>query len=406
VKYGGGFLYKDRDFTEEQYRFNNNTGQYGGVPSIYFADTNLLGNERPIDPINRNGVFVSEFREPGNTYNASQSVANAYVSAELPLKENLKLIAGARYEYTNISLLNQADDTASLINNDILPAITLNWGVNEKMNLRWAYSRTLARPTFRELAPYASFDFIGDFILVGNNDLERTLIDNADFRFEFYPNYGELIAVGLFYKHFNNPIERTFNIQAVNPELTYRNVDAAHLAGIEFEMRKNLGFISPKLENFSFGFNASYIYSRVDIDSLELVAIRALNPDASSTRQMFGQSPFLINLLISYQNQKGTSANLAFNIQGRQISVIGFKGNPNVFQMPIPNLNFTFDQELKKGWSIRFKAQNLLNAVDVEKQFLTAEVDDSPGEILKTEYVFQRAQFGVDLSVGVRYIIK
>jgi outer membrane receptor protein involved in Fe transport len=273
------------------------------------------------------------------------------------------------------------------------------------MNLRWAYSRTLARPTFRELAPYASFDFIGDFILVGNNNLERTLIDNVDFRWEWYPNFGEIFAVGAFYKHFNNPIERTFNIQAANPELTYRNVDKAHLAGIELEIRKNLGFLSPKMENFSFGFNASYIYSRVDIDSLELVAIRALNPDASSSRQMFGQSPFLINLLLSYQNQKGTSMNLAFNIQGKQISVIGFKGNPNVFQMPIPNLNFTFDQELKNGWSLRFKAQNLLNAVDREKQFLTA-VEDGTGEVIKTEYIYQSARYGVDLSFGVRYIIK
>lgn len=42
----------------------------------------------------------------------------------------------------------------------------------------------LARPTFRELAPYASFDFVGDFTLIGNKDLKRTLVNNCDLRWE------------------------------------------------------------------------------------------------------------------------------------------------------------------------------------------------------------------------------
>ena len=49
------------------------------------------------------------------------------------------------------------------------------------MNLRASYGRTLARPTFRELAPFASFSFVGGFTFIGNAELERTLINNYDF---------------------------------------------------------------------------------------------------------------------------------------------------------------------------------------------------------------------------------
>ena len=397
VKYGAGYLYKDRDFGEEQYRFNNNTRAYDGIPNDYFADTNLLGYTVPIDPADRNGVFVNQFPSAANNYVATQHVAAGYISTELPLKENLKLILGARYEFTKIDLINGQDTTANLQNNDILPSVTLNYGLNEKTNLRFAYTRTLARPTFRELAPFASFSFIGDFILVGNPDLVRTTIDNVDFRYEVFPNFGEIFSVGAFYKHFTNPIERTFNITSVNPELTYRNVDKADLVGAEIEIRKNFSFLSdkPAAENFAFGFNASYIYTRVDIDSAEFVAIQALNPDAKPVRSMFGQSPFLINFLLTYQNKKGTSANLSFNVQGRQISVIGFKGNPNIFQNPIPLLNFTLDQELKKGWSIRFTATNILNSIDKQIQPYN-----------NINYVYQANRNGVELNFGVKYVIK
>ena len=144
----------------------------------------------------------------------------------------------------------------------------------------------------------------------------------------------------LFYKQFQNPIERTFNPEAPNGEFTFRNVESAFLLGSEFEVKKKLDFISPSLRDLHLGANFTYIYSESDIDSRELAQIRATNPDAGDTREMFGQSPYVINALLSYKNESGTSANLSYNITGAKISYISTGGTPNIYALPRHSLNF------------------------------------------------------------------
>ncbi|MCB0627677.1 MAG: TonB-dependent receptor, partial [Saprospiraceae bacterium] len=107
------------------------------------------------------------------------------------------------------------------------------------------------RPTFREVAPFASFDVDGGFLFIGNPNLERTLVDNVDFRWEFYPKPSEMISLSAFYKDFTNPIERTFNPQAPNTVLTFSNVAQASLYGAEVEVRKDLSFLGQFLSDFS-----------------------------------------------------------------------------------------------------------------------------------------------------------
>jgi len=138
-----------------------------------------------------------------------------------PIKK-LRIITGARLETTSIK--TQSLDTAQaeglLDRTDILPALSLKYEINHKNNLRFSGSRTLARPTFRELAPFANFDFEDGFVYVGNTELDRTLIDNIDLRWEMFPKSGEIISVSAFYKKFHSPIEKVVNPEAQNVEIT------------------------------------------------------------------------------------------------------------------------------------------------------------------------------------------
>ena len=119
---------------------------------------------------------------------------------------------GASYEQTRIEVDNvnakPEERFANLNNHDILPALNLTREFGDHTNFRFGYGRTIARPTFRELARFASFDFQGDFILIGNPMLKRSVIDNLDLRYEIFPRTAELISVSAFYKRFSNPIER------------------------------------------------------------------------------------------------------------------------------------------------------------------------------------------------------
>ena len=141
------------------------------------------------------------------------------------------------------------------------------------MNLRASYSKTLARPSFREFAPYTNFSFVGDFLVTGNPNLERTLIDNFDVRYEWFPSPGELISISGFYKDMTNPIERGFGrfSQTDQSNIIINNVDKAEIYGVEFEMAKNFGFISESLRPLRISGNVAFMESQVDLDSATLV---------------------------------------------------------------------------------------------------------------------------------------
>jgi len=390
LKTGGAFLRKDRQFREQQYRFDNQSQSFSGRVEQYFSSENTW------DIGDGEGVFLIDAFDASNNYDAQQLVWAAYLMTELPLTQSLRLITGLRIEGTDIALNSFDEDlpTGELNEVDYLPSVNLNYSTSERSNLRAAYSRTLARPTFRELAPYASFDFIGDFVLIGNDSLQRTLVDNIDLRWELFPRSGEIISVSAFYKNFQNPIERAFNPVAANPELNYRNVGNGWLAGAELELRKNLGFLSPKLESLLFGANFTYVYSRVDIAADELEAIRALRPQAEPYREMFGQSPYLINAYLNYSHEKGTEVNLVFNLFGPRLAYIIVGGTPDVYERPRPSLDFSIKQQIAGHWQVKISATNLINPAH-KKAYAFKTL----------EYPYESYRMGRTFGIGVTYQI-
>ena len=228
------------------------------------------------------------------------------------------------------------------------------------MNIRGAYGRTLARPTFRELAPFASFDFLGDFIFIGNPNLKRTLIDNFDLRLEWFSRPGEIFAVSGFYKNFENPIERA--IVSQNNQGQFQNVKNARVMGLEFELRKRLEQIHPLLNNFQIGGNFSLIDSQVDIPQKELLPILAYDPNASRQRQLQGQSPYVLNLDLGYDNsQTGTTVSIFYNLFGKRLSEVSLGGTPNVFEQARGTLDLTLSQRIWKRLTLKASAKNLFD---------------------------------------------
>lgn len=407
-KVGAGYLMKARTFREDRFNFNNNELSIadGDIFAYFHPDNILMHNPEDVAGYDNggNGIYVADNYDPKNNYNAAQSVASAYAMVQLPLTDKLSAVAGVRAEQTAIQLETfdtditldrypTLDGEQNILNNlDILPSLNLNYELGERSKLRFGYNKTIARPSFRELAPFASFAVDGGFVFVGNPDLQRTTIDNVDLRWEMYPQSGEIISVSTFYKQFTNPIERTFNPEAQNTELTLRNVDAATLIGAEVEVRKNLGVIADKLAHFDLGANFTYVYSRTAIDAEELALIRANDSDANGFREMYGQSPYVINALLGYKNDKGTKANLSFNIVGSRISTVTRGATPNYYQKARPSLNFNIAQRITDHLSARFSANNLLDA-DYQ------EIATYKG----VEYPIASYQMGRTFSLGINY---
>jgi outer membrane receptor protein involved in Fe transport len=314
---------------------------------------------------------------------------------ELPLTEKLKTVFGARMEIGTVNFTNvDLNDERLLDNTDILPAFGLIYEpVKDKMNLRLSYNRTIARPTFKELAPVVFFEFLNNSFLLGNPELNRTTVDNVDLRWEYFMKPGELISFSLFYKNFQDPIELTNNPQAKNGEWIFENVEKATVYGAEFEVRKQLDFIAP-LKNFTVGSNVTLIKSEAAIKPLELQDIRAVYPNASDVRPLYSQSPYIINAFINYRNQVGTQANVSYNVLGENLYLVEIGALPDVYEQPFHSLNAKVSQ--------RFGADQQFQVSLSVKNILDATFERS-SEFGGQKYLFQRFRPGRNFSVSFSY---
>ncbi|MCB0593981.1 MAG: TonB-dependent receptor, partial [Phaeodactylibacter sp.] len=396
IKTGGAYMFRTREFRENTFRYEN--FESGNVEDFlnYVTPDNAFSLENP------GGVYISDYTEGRNQYDSDVSVLGAYAMTELPLTANLKTILGVRAEqttlnFTSFSEVNPINDVALLDEWNYLPSAGLIFEVvPDKMNLRASYSRTVARPTFREIASIAIFDEIRNVIVLGNEDLMITEVDNADFRWEYFFERGEMISFSLFYKNFSNPIELTINPQTGGgtPEFQYRNVDQAILYGAEFEARKDLSFIG--LPSFSIGTNLAYINSEVDIPATELEVIRKFDPNADSFRPLFGQSPYIANAFLNFLPESGkTKASLNFNVQGERLFLVSVGGTPDVYEQPFPSLNFRFTQEVASNVNVTLGVGNILDPEFKRTHQFNGQ-----------EYLFRNYRNGRTISLSLSYKVQ
>jgi TonB-dependent receptor len=393
-KFGGALNGTNRAFRENRYEFHTDDRRYNYTGDPYgFWNSENVGLVDTSGTLNRFGNYIVDASEDRGNYDGESTVAAGFAMVELPLTPKYQFIGGLRVETTDITVssFDEEQPIGEIRETDFLPAANLIYLMSDAMNLRVAYGRTLARPNFREMAPYSSFDFVNDLIFTGNENLKRTLIDNYDIRWEWFVRTGEVLAASVFYKNFTNPIERV--IKTINGEVQYQNVDNAKVVGLELEIRQRLDRIHPVLDPFQIGANFSLVHSEVSIAPEELSKIRAFDPDAPAEREMQGQSPYVLNLDFSYVNEYyGTSATVLFNIFGERLSEVSLGGTPDVMEQPRGMLDFNFKQRIWNNISLKFAAKNILDAE-------TRKIYPYKGQ----EFVSRAYRYGRSFSLGIGY---
>ncbi len=352
-----------------------------------FAPENIKRND---------GFIIEEATKSEDSYNGTNLLTAAYVSGSLPLGK-LDLSAGFRGEY-NIQTLNAiTGDGPVEVDNRIfaaLPSLNAGYNVTDRSLIRAAYSRTVNRPEFRELAPFLYYQFEYEAALIGSPDLKTAFIDNLDLRWEMYPNPGELISIGGFYKKFTDPIETYLAITTENPQLYYGNAPEATSWGIEFEFRKSLASlgVSKLLRNTSVNLNTAYIQSNVDVGTAATNQIQ--------NRPLQGQSPYIVNLGLYYNDvETGFSVNAAYNVFGPRIFSVGDKVFPSWWELPRQSVDFQIAKTWNKRFETKLNIQNLLNAT-----YRLYQDNNNDNEIkVDQEALIQRYQIGTQFSVGLAW---
>jgi TonB-dependent receptor len=372
VKMGGYYNQATRQFDERTFTYQSQNNDVpwlnGGVPNNYITPS-VLGYQTQYIPSRGTNFVFSRYinSELGNsTYDGELKVPAAYGMMDLPLRDDVHLIGGARVEKTDLTittvtpLIPQGTNTV-IDQTDVLPSVGFLWNIGSNMNLRLNYSQTIARPAFRELAPVRVYDIVNDIIYVGNPDLKIVDSQNYDARWEWFPRPGEVVSVGAFFKQLKNPIEQ-YALTLENSVITFTNRDKAIVLGVELEGRTALDILDANLANFSVGGNFSVIYSRVQLTDTELFNKRQYDPSTPDSRPLYDQSPYIVNVDLTYSNpSSGTTATLSANLAGERIYFTSAAG-PDVYDHPPVLLDFVISQQLSRHWKAKFTARNLLNS--------------------------------------------
>lgn len=400
IKFGASYANKERRFDEERFQFQTRSGNaenFTGDADAFFAadNTGLIGK----DNRDRNiiGLFVTDEKVPANNYTGTENILAGYAMTTYEFNK-FQFIGGLRVETTDFTVTSADEDKPQgrIDEVDFLPSANLIYSLTEDMKLRGSFSQTLARPNMREVAPFSAFDFIGGPIFTGNPDLQRSLIQNYDLRWELFPKAGEIIAVSAYYKNFDNPIIYAFIPSSQNPEIKPVNVDQARVYGVELEYRKNLGFISNALRDFKFATNLSFIHSETDIptDQLEVIRTNFIS-GFDSNRPFQDQSPFLFNASLVYNNiDGGWDGAISYNNFGNRLAEASLSGL-DIYEKSRPQLDFSIRKRFAEKYSVKLGVQNILNTDFVRI-----------ANYLDTENVFEQYERGVSFNLGFSYDIR
>ena len=369
VKVGGFIQQRKRDFQARAFGYRL---RFVSDPnSVYNYQKFIQGNLDTLFSKNKlnDTLYIDEDFRPQDVYSAESNLKAAYVMFDQRMFSRFRVVYGARFEsyqqILNTFELNQSPPKPLTIDttfNDILPSINLTYELTEKVNLRLSGFRSLARPEFRELAPFAFYDFNLNTTVSGKPNLARTRINNYDFRFEYFPGEGQLISGSLFYKEFTNAIESLNELPGSDPLLSYTSDANATNYGLEVEIRKNFDFLDKlfgtKLlfRNFIFTMNYARIFSEVKIEGSAAAA-------GIGTRPLQGQSPSIINSSIQYYNpNSGLSVAIFVNRVGRRIAFVREKNGliPDLWENPRTVVDLSIARKIYKGLEAKFTIGDLL----------------------------------------------
>lgn len=386
-KAGGSYVYKERDYEILKYDMQF----FGAVPNLTGDPSEILQPEN----IYPNGSIYYQSGNPDpnpNAYSSNVSNTSFYLSNEFNLFQNLKTSLGLRVEnyvqrHTGRdALFAQGDPSGNNLDNekvldsfDFFPSANLTYFLTDRQNLRVSYSRTIARPSFKELSFAQILDPVSDRIFNGGlfsidqweGNLTETRIHNFDTRWEMFFNQGQLLSLSLFYKSFDDPIELVrIQAQQTSSEFQPRNVGDGEVFGAEFEFRKNLGFITESLQYFGFSSNVTIVESIIDMTEQEFRSRKNFEKEGQTvknTRKMAGQAPYIINAGISYDNPEiGLDGGLFYNVQGETLTVVGGSLFPDVYTEPFHNLRLNMNKSLGSNASVNLSVSNLLNETRAE----------------------------------------
>jgi TonB-dependent receptor len=283
-----------------------------------------------------------------NDYNGTEDLYAGYLMAEINITDKIKFIPGVRYEDKTTSYwgirgttnqdselgYDHTDTTSTRQNNFFLPMIHLRYKPNNWMQIRLAYTQTLARPNFRYIIP--NMDIGNNVIKINSPSLKPELAESFDVNFAFSNNYLGLFTIGGFWKNIKDKIyfmgkrimhdPAKYGLSDIYEGMEYTapdNIsDISVVKGIEIDWQTNFWYLPSFLRGIVLNINYTKIFSETKYPKTEFKSKIITKPpwivyeevDKSYWDRMQNQPDDILNVALGY-DYKGFSTRLSMYYQ-------------------------------------------------------------------------------------------
>ena len=339
-------------------------------------------------------------------YDSKEHIGGAYAMVTLKTKLG-ELIAGFRAEHTNqiytmLQHFRNMGQTGEQSYWDYLPSASLKWTPTKNMNIRLSYYRSINRPGFYEIVPY---QIMGEeYQEKGNPNLKRARIDNIDLRWEWFPSKTEQILAGVFYKYLKDPIEQVF---VTSDGKIGAGTDAYYMPD-NLGNAKNMGFeidVIKYIRHFGIKANYTYTYSKITTSKREYKEGSAeYKSGVTQSRPLVNQAPHTANISLLYKDtENGWNAQLASSFTGAKLALVSPFKDADQWEKAMFGIDLSAEKQFKNGFSIFFKANNLLDAKRERYLKTVNESNLQYADQKSNKTIIGTYKYGRTFLLGVRY---
>jgi len=421
--------------------------RFGGMlwasdPSVLNGAVSLLESTPSINAVNSSGTnaggwFDGPYQRLPNTYRYLEKYYAGYLMSSLKFGADLTIVGGVRWEEVksyfdafNLAdgrdATHQAVDTVSAHpgNRYWLPMVQAKYDVLPWLDVRYSYTKTLARPDYHQLSPHFNMDYTQYNVWAGNPRLVPAEALNHDVFITLHSNELGLLSIGGFYKEVRNFTYYTqyalhnspppgldsilsYSVRTgsgvIHPKdgaqlYTYTNSPyAAYLRGLEVDFQTRLWYLPEPLNGIVLGVNYTHIKSSAVYpwrnDTTIIIPPRStkvVTIDRTRPGRLINQPDDVLNAYVGY-DYEGFSGRLSFLFQGNSVSNIGAFAEQDGFTNDYFRIDASVRQKLPwPGLQVFLDISNLNNRKNESTQ---ASING---------FTVQQ-YYGMTANLGVRY---
>jgi TonB-dependent receptor len=312
------------------------------------------------------GELVNE--ELAGNFDSEESVYGAYLMYTQHIGQQFSLLAGLRYEFTQINAIGKIYDAEEDVISDsernessygnFLPGLHLKYSPTQLTNIRLAWTNTIARPNYFDLVPYREINPEDNEIGIGNIELVPTTSMNFDLLAEHYFKSLGLVSGGFFFKNMSDVIaprtRKDFEFEGNEWDEFTQPVNAgdATLFGVELAVQRRLDFLPSVLKNLSVA--ANYTYTKSELKDI------ALEDREDEVLPLVGTPENLFNASLAYDTKK-FDFRVSYSFADSFIEEYDDEVFYDRWYDAVQYLDVNVDYKLSGNWKLYLAVNNLLD---------------------------------------------